>query len=107
MTQPSAPRTGQPRLIRIDFPRVYIKQERLAQTSIDAVQPGDRKPHGVQPEVSATRYGNVQPAEPVHGGRKLPHDAATIGDAMRESLRVWNAVAIMIDRIDARVVAEV
>ena len=93
---------GQPRLIRVELPRVDVKGERSA-TLVDLPQPPCRPTGGVQAEVPAAGDGKVDAIDAAGRGRELPQCAARRRSAVRAERRVGNPVAIVVNREDARV----
>ncbi len=97
---------GEPRLGRIDLPRMQVEDRRAPLLLVDPPDPPARPGVRQQPEVAAAGDRQVQRPEPDRRTRRLDERSAVALEQVRLARRERNAVAIVMDREDARVVRE-
>src|SRR3974390_2881165 len=105
MAEPVLPRHGGTRLIGVEFPGMEIKHDR---TSLQAIDPFDAEPFEPkrqQPEEAPATNGKVQAAEARRPDWEFrQRGAAGAPDFIGKSRRTDIPVAIVVNRIGARVV---
>src|SRR5262249_38323689 len=97
--------SGEARLFRIDFPRVQIEHRRALFDAGHAAAAPARPAVGQDAEVAAAADRQVHAAELYGRSWNFEDRAAVARDDVRMPRRRRDAVAIVMDRVDARVVA--
>lgn len=102
--KPREGRGGEPRLLRVKFPRVHVEDDRLLFNIVNAADRPPDERDGKQAQVASSGEGDVL-AEEAQGRRRKLHQATlTICDDVREPVAVGIAVTVMMDWEGAAVV---
>ncbi len=92
-------------LCRIQFPRVQVENEALPFLLVDSLQGHLGEGIGEETEVTAAGHRNIESAE-VGGGERKFHEAAAL-QSVGKARCVRDAITVMADGENARVVGEV
>lgn len=107
MTHSVQSRPGpQPRLLRIDFPRVHIEDKRPGVLGVDLRQAPLRPGQGIQAKVAAARDGQIHRPQTQHRAGKLPHRPGRGLDRVNRFWRIRDPVTVVVNRKNAGIEAK-